>query len=325
MPCRQSRSARHTSLPIDVFAGMMFLICSLCHVMLWRWVPRRPHDARLNLYVQTESDTPDFVNGLLRNATSPPPTPYPLRAITIRRRVASRAWPDLAPLYAAIRHRGDIPAEMETYRSILADPNDLTMTPAEHALSDITPLGPGEPEIPRLYATKPVSAFQHLMREGAPEQLSGTRTPAVRCETVLRLQKIPPGGCARDLPENMLNGLSRRFDSAYRRFHPDAPSTIARLALDPAAPIDFSIPYWQGLDAVVAGPYFAAMPGWQQMTIGGLQAGCRGNVVEIITHPLWEGDPNHLGPQLAAAYAQAIVGGNQVRFKSLFEVLRRPF
>ncbi len=75
----------------------------------------------------------------------------------------------------------------------------------------------------------------------------------------------------------------------------------------------------------MAGPYFAAMPGWQQMTIGGLQAGSRGNVVEIITHPLWECDPNHLGPQLAAAYAQAVAGGNQVRFKSLFEVLRRPF
>jgi len=100
---------------------------------------------------------------------------------------------------------------------------------------------------------------------------------------------------------------------------------IVRLALDPSAPIDFSVPYWQGLDAAVAGPYYAAMPGWQQITIGGLQAGRRGNVVEIITHPLWECDPDHLGPQLAAAYAQAIAGGNQVRFKSLFEVLRRPF
>ena len=48
---------------------------------------------------------------------------------------------------------------------------------------------------------------------------------------------------------------------------------IARLALDPAAPIDFSVTYWQGLDAAVAGPYFAAMPGWQQTTIAGLQAG----------------------------------------------------
>jgi len=140
--------------------------------------------------------------------------------------------PDLAPLYAAIRHRREVPAEMETYQSILADPDDLTMTPAEHALSDIPPLSPGEPEIPRPYATKPASAFQRLMREGAPEQLSGTRTPAVRCETVLRLQKIPPGGCARDLPENILNGLSRRFDSAYRRLHPDAPSTALSTKYD---------------------------------------------------------------------------------------------
>ena len=100
---------------------------------------------------------------------------------------------------------------------------------------------------------------------------------------------------------------------------------IARLALDPAAPIDFSVSYWQGLDAAVAGPYFAAMPGWQQTTIAGLHAGHRGNVVEIITHPLWNCDPNHFGPDLTAAHAQAVASGNQVRFKSLFEVLRRPF
>ena len=100
---------------------------------------------------------------------------------------------------------------------------------------------------------------------------------------------------------------------------------IARLALDPAAPIDLSVSYWQGLDAAVAGPYFAAMPGWHQTTIAGLQAGCRGNVVEIITHPLWDCDPNRFGPHLKAAHAQAASGGNRVQFKSLFDVLRRPF
>ena len=100
---------------------------------------------------------------------------------------------------------------------------------------------------------------------------------------------------------------------------------IARLALDPAAPIDFSVSYWQGLDAAVAGPYFAAMPGWQHTTIAGLQAGRRGNVVEIITHPLWDCDPNRLCSPLRAAHAQAVSGGNQVQFKSVFEVLRRPF
>ena len=100
---------------------------------------------------------------------------------------------------------------------------------------------------------------------------------------------------------------------------------VARLTLDPSAPVGFTVSYWQGLDAAVAGLYFAAMPGWQQMTIAGLQAGSRGNVVEIITHPLWDTDPKRFGPQLAAAHAQAVATGNQVRFKSLFEVLRRPF
>ncbi|NOZ72232.1 MAG: DEAD/DEAH box helicase [Chloroflexi bacterium] len=100
---------------------------------------------------------------------------------------------------------------------------------------------------------------------------------------------------------------------------------LARLALDPAAPIDFSVSYWQGLDVAAAAPYFSAMPGWQLVTFGGLQAGQRGNVVEIITHPLWDCDPNRFGPQLANAYAQAVAAGNRVRFRSVFELLRRPF
>lgn len=51
----------------------------------------------------------------------------------------------------------------------------------------------------------------------------------------------------------------------------------------------------------------------------------RGNHVEIITHPLWDTDPNHAGPQLGAACAQAVAAGCQVTMKSIFEVLRRPF
>ena len=101
---------------------------------------------------------------------------------------------------------------------------------------------------------------------------------------------------------------------------------LARLALDPAAPIDFAVPYWQGVDATAAGPYFAAMPKWQQVTFAGLQAGRRGNRAEIIAHPLWNTDRNFFGRDLAAAYAQAFGAGcQQVTVKSIFEVLRRPF
>jgi hypothetical protein len=67
------------------------------------------------------------------------------------------------------------------------------------------------------------------------------------------------------------------------------------------------------------------MPGWRPVTFGGLHAGRRGNQAEIITHPLWDTDPNYFGPQLTAAHGQAVAAGCQVAFKSIFEVLRRPF
>ncbi len=140
--------------------------------------------------------------------------------------------PNLAPLYSAIRHGRKICQEVEPYRRVLADPHDLTMTQAQQALSDIPVLGPGEPEKPRPYATSPQSAFQQLMRERAPKCLSNTQTPVVRHQTVLRLQEIPPGGCARDIPAHLLNGLSRRFGSAYRRLHPGAPSTALSTKYD---------------------------------------------------------------------------------------------
>jgi hypothetical protein len=101
---------------------------------------------------------------------------------------------------------------------------------------------------------------------------------------------------------------------------------LARLALDTAASIDFTVPYWQGVDSIAAGPYFSARPGWQQLTFAGLQAGRRGANAEIIAHPLWNTDPNFFGPQLSAAYAQAVAAGcQQVTVKSILEVLRRPF
>lgn len=47
-----------------------------------------------------------------------------------------------------------------------------------------------------------------------------------------RLRHIPPGGCARLIPTEHLNGLARRHDSAYRRLHPDAPSTALSTKYD---------------------------------------------------------------------------------------------
>jgi DEAD/DEAH box helicase domain-containing protein len=100
---------------------------------------------------------------------------------------------------------------------------------------------------------------------------------------------------------------------------------LARLALDPNAPIDFNVGYWQGLAAPKAAAYFASQPGWQTVPLG-VPAGRRGNIVEIIVHPLWDTNPANYCPQLAAAAVQAQAAGAQtVVLKSIFEVLRRPY
>jgi DNA (cytosine-5)-methyltransferase 1 len=140
--------------------------------------------------------------------------------------------PDLAPLFAAVRHRGTVPTDLESYLAALRDPEDETLTTARQALSDLPPLGPGEPEIERAYAVVAQTAFQRWVRTGAPDKLRDTRTPGVNDDTIHRLRHIPPGGCARVIPKEHLNGLSRRYDSAYRRLHPDAPSTALSTKYD---------------------------------------------------------------------------------------------
>src|SRR6202035_7323 len=86
---------------------------------------------------------------------------------------------------------------------------------------------------------------------------------------------------------------------------------LARLALDPNAVIDFTIPYWQPLAASAASTYVASQSHWQFVTFAGVPAGRRGNTVEIITHPLWNRNPNHFCPQLATAYTAAQAAGAQ--------------
>jgi hypothetical protein len=101
---------------------------------------------------------------------------------------------------------------------------------------------------------------------------------------------------------------------------------LARLALDPNAPIDFTVPYWHNHANAAANAYIAAQPQWQPLTLAGVPAARRGTTIEIIIHPLWDKNPNNCCPPLAAAYAQAqSAGAQRIMFKSIFEVLRRPF
>jgi DNA (cytosine-5)-methyltransferase 1 len=140
--------------------------------------------------------------------------------------------PDLVPMYSAIRHRRSVPPALGSFYSTLLDAESLRLTSASQALSDLPELGPGEPEVFRPYASKPKTAFQRWVRQDAPAMLSNTQTPAVNQRTLARLEHISPGGCARSIPEEYLDGLARRYDSAYRRLHPDAPSTALSTKYD---------------------------------------------------------------------------------------------
>lgn len=140
--------------------------------------------------------------------------------------------PDLAPLLAAVRHGSKLPESMDTFLGALRDDENDQLISAAQALSDLPTLDAGASEQPRDYASSPRTTFQRWARIDAPEKLCDTRTPAVKAETISRLQHIPPGGCARYIPEEHLNGLSRRYDSAYRRLHPDAPATALSTKYD---------------------------------------------------------------------------------------------
>ncbi len=140
--------------------------------------------------------------------------------------------PDLTLLYAAVRHGGKVPEHLRDYLEILEDPENRTLTTAKQALSDLPVLGPGALHEQIDYRLPAQSAFQRWARHRAPKKLHDVQTPRVTAEAQARLGHIPPGGCARTIPLEHLNGLSRRYDSAYRRLHPDAPSTALSTKYD---------------------------------------------------------------------------------------------
>jgi DNA (cytosine-5)-methyltransferase 1 len=140
--------------------------------------------------------------------------------------------PDLTLLYGAVRHGGTVPKELRPYLDILRDPNERRLTTARQALSDLPILRPGHSGKNATYRAAPQTAFQRWVRRDAPKLLSDARTPNVTGETRERLGHIPPGGCVRFIPREELNGLARRYDSAYRRLHPGAPSTALSTKYD---------------------------------------------------------------------------------------------
>lgn len=139
---------------------------------------------------------------------------------------------DLTSLFAAIRHSNPIPEQLSDYYKSLISPRALRLTSASQALSDLPTLGAGSFAEQLSYASGPKSAYQKWARVDAPKVLRDTRTPAVTPETLKRLKLVPPGGSAGSISKAELNGLLRRYASAYRRLHPDAPSTALSTKYD---------------------------------------------------------------------------------------------
>ena len=119
----------------------------------------------------------------------------------------------------------------------LEDTDSLVAVSAQQAISDLAglPVGNRTDDIPYRDLPGPQSAYQRLMREGAPSMLSNVQVPRMQRDTELRLEGIPQGGNHRDLQDSLLeryitgdrwgqdNGtgkLSRKHFYAYRRLHP---------------------------------------------------------------------------------------------------------
>ncbi|MCM3662509.1 DNA cytosine methyltransferase [Georgenia satyanarayanai] len=120
----------------------------------------------------------------------------------------------------------------------LADSENLTAVTVEQAIGDLVTLETGRRAESMAVADLPApsSAYQRLMRSGAPETFKNVSVPRSQADTLLRLAGIPAGGNHRDLPDHLLaryltgakwgphNGsgrLGRAHYYAYRRLHPD--------------------------------------------------------------------------------------------------------
>jgi hypothetical protein len=101
---------------------------------------------------------------------------------------------------------------------------------------------------------------------------------------------------------------------------------MARLALDPDAPIDLSISYWATLSDTIAATYFGGL-GLTARTVSGLRVGVNPYTNEgmVLIHPLWDQSPANYRPDVAAAVAQIEADGLTPTLRSLLRAVRFPY
>ena len=99
---------------------------------------------------------------------------------------------------------------------------------------------------------------------------------------------------------------------------------LARLALDPAAQIDFSPSHWTNIPTHAIQRLHAALPNSTLFHFAGLPAVVLGQQAIIAAHPLWDVRAPTLHPTLAAAQSAATAAGLSCEFRSTFLLIRRP-
>jgi hypothetical protein len=99
---------------------------------------------------------------------------------------------------------------------------------------------------------------------------------------------------------------------------------MARLALDAAAPMDFSPVYWTGVADMAIDRLNGALPGSTLTNFAGLPAVVLGRRAIIAAHPLWDIRPASLHAGLARAQAAARALDLDPEFRSTFMLIRRP-
>jgi DEAD/DEAH box helicase domain-containing protein len=99
---------------------------------------------------------------------------------------------------------------------------------------------------------------------------------------------------------------------------------MARLALNAAAPIDFSPNYWTGVPDLAIQRLHDALPGSALLNLAGLPAVGLGRRAVVAAHPLWDVRPANLHANLAAAQAAAMASELSSDFRSTFMLIRRP-
>lgn len=101
---------------------------------------------------------------------------------------------------------------------------------------------------------------------------------------------------------------------------------MARLALDPDAPLDLTSNYWSTLVERMADGYFAGL-GLAVRNVAGLRVGVNpfSNEATILVHPLWDQNPANYRPDVAAAVARTEAEGLTPKLRSVLRAVRFPY